>query len=30
MKVEVPKGKFNNLTNIERKSLYDLNNYQSI
>ena len=26
MKVEVPKDKFNNLTNSERKALYDLKN----
>ena len=30
MKVEVPKDKFNNLTNSERKALYDLKNDKSI
>ena len=30
MKVEVPKDKFNNLTNGERKALYDLKNDKSI
>ena len=30
MKVEVPKDKFNNLTNSERKALYDLKNDRSI
>ena len=30
MKVEVPKEKFNNLTNSERKALYDLKNDESI
>ena len=30
MKVEVPKDKFNNLTNSERKPLYDLKNDKSI
>ena len=30
MKVEVPKDKFNNLTNIERKALYDLRNDKGI
>ena len=30
IKVKVPKDKFNNLTNIERKALYDLKNDKSI
>ena len=30
MKVEIPKGKFNNLTNSERKTLYDLKNDETI
>ena len=30
MKVEVPKDKFNNLTNSEQKALYDLKNDTSI
>ena len=30
MKVEVPKEKFNNLTNSERKALYDIKNDKSI
>ena len=30
MKVEIPKGKFNNLTNSEQKALYDLKNDESI
>ena len=30
MKVEIPKGKFNNLTNSERKALYDLKNDENI
>ena len=30
MKVEIPKGKFNNLTNSERKALYDLKNDETI
>ena len=30
MKVKVPKDKFNNLTNSERKALYDLKNDKSI
>ena len=30
MEVEVPKDKFNNLTNSERKTLYDLKNDKSI
>ena len=30
MKVEVPKDKFNNLTNSERKALHDLKNDKSI
>ena len=30
MKVEVPKDKFNNLTNSEWKALYDLKNDKSI
>ena len=30
MKVEVPKDKFNNLTNSERKALYDLKNDKNI
>ena len=30
MKVEVPKGEFNNLTKSERKALYDLKNDKSI
>ena len=30
IKVEIPKGKFNNLTNSERKALYDLKNDENI
>ena len=30
MKVEVPKDKFNNLTNRERKALYDIRNDENI
>ena len=30
MKVEVPKDKFNNLSNSEQKALYDLKNDKSI
>ena len=30
MKVEVPKGKFNNLTNSEWRALYDLKNDKRI
>ena len=30
MKIEVPKDKFNNLTNSERKALYDLKNDKNI
>ena len=30
MKVEIPKGKFNNLTNSERKALCDLKNDENI
>ena len=30
MKIETPKGKYNNLTSKERQALYDLNNDRNI